>query len=182
LRSRSVVVALAVTILVMTASNSNYTYLAVLFGAVAGPAGLGLVISAFGLGGMVGIWCGGIAADRGGGRRVVVAAVTVLAASIAALPLVATVAGALTVALGWGVAAFAFVPAQQHRLIGCGAGPAPLLLALNSSATQVGFAAGALLGGLVVDAAGAGSLWLLAIACCGAALLLHVILTREVRS
>jgi predicted MFS family arabinose efflux permease len=94
---------------------------------------------------------------------VVLLAVTVLTAGFAVLPLVATtVAGALAVVLGWGIAAWGFVPAQQHRLIGLGVGPAPLVLALNSSATHLGFAAGALLGGLVVDAAGAGALWLLA--------------------
>ena len=84
--------------------------------------------------------------------------------------------------VGWGIAAWGFVPAQQHRLIGLGSGPAPLLLALNSSATHLGFAAGALLGGLVIDAAGVGSLWMLAVACCGAGLILHTSLTREVRS
>jgi predicted MFS family arabinose efflux permease len=183
MRSRPVVVTLAVTFLVMTASNSMYTYVAVLLGTVAGPVGLGLFIGAFGLAGMVGTWWGGTAADRGGSRRVVLLAVTVLTAVFAVLPLVATtMAGALTVVLGWGIAAWGFVPAQQHRLIGLGVGPAPLVLALNSSATHLGFAAGALLGGLVVDTAGAGSLWLLAVACCGAGMMLHAILTREARS
>jgi hypothetical protein len=68
MRSRAVVVTLAVTCLVMTASNSMYTYLAVLLGTVAGPVGLGLFIGAFGVGGMVGTWWGGTAADRGGSR------------------------------------------------------------------------------------------------------------------
>jgi predicted MFS family arabinose efflux permease len=114
---------------------------------------------------------------------VVLLAVTVLTAGFAVLPLVATtVAGALAVVLGWGIAAWGFVPAQQHRLIGLGVGPARLVLALNSSATHLGFAAGALLGGLVVDAAGAGALWLLAVPCCGAGLMLHAILTRGARS
>jgi predicted MFS family arabinose efflux permease len=128
-----------------------------------------------------------MAADRGGSGRVVRLAVTALAAGFAALPLVATtVAGALAVAVVWGIAVWAFVPAQQHQLIGLGSGPVPdqpvLVLALNSSATQVGFAAGALLGGLVVDGAGPRSLLLLAVACCGAALALNAILSKEVRS
>ncbi|WP_214368295.1 MFS transporter [Pseudonocardia sp. H11422] len=183
MRSRAVVVTLAVTFLVMTASNSTYTYLAVLLGDAAGPVGLGLFIGAFGLGGMVGTWWGGIAADRGGSRRVVLLAVTVLTTGFAVLPLVATtVAGALTVVVGWGIAAWGFVPAQQHRLIGLGVGPAPLLLALNSSATHLGFAAGALLGGIAVDAAGAGLLWLPAVVCCGAGLTLHIFLTRKDQS
>ena len=52
---------------------------------------------------------------------------------------------------------------------------------LVNSAIQLGFAAGALLGGLVVDAAGVSSLWMLAVACRGAGLILHEILTREVQ-
>jgi predicted MFS family arabinose efflux permease len=183
LRSRAVVATLAVTFLAMTASNSMYTYLAVLLGPAAGPVGLGLFIAAFGVGGIVGTWWGGIATDRGGGRRVVAPAVIVLAAVSAVLPLAATaVAAALTVVVGWGIAVWGLVPAQQYRLIGLGGWPASLPLALNSSATHLGFGAGALLGGLVVDGAGAGSLWLLAVTCCAAGLVLHRIPTREVRS
>lgn len=70
--------------------------------------------------------------------------------------------------------------AQQHRVAGLG--PAPLLLALNSSAVHLGFAAGAVLGGVVVDRAGAGALGLIPLACCGAGLVLHGMLTKEVRS
>jgi predicted MFS family arabinose efflux permease len=182
LRSAAVAGALGVTFLVMTASNSMYTYLATLVGGTAGPLGLGLFIGAFGLAGLVGSWWGGTAADRYGSRRTVLLAVTVLTVGFAVLPLAATAAAALTVVVGWGIAVWGFVPAQQHRLVGLGAGPAPLLLALNSSAIHVGFAAGALLGGVVVDAAGPGSLWMLAVGCCGAGLALHRVLTREVRS
>ena len=70
----------------------------------------------------------------------------------------------------------------EPRLIGLDVGRPPLVLALNSSATHFGFATGALFGGLVVDAGGAGRLWLLASACCAAALILHATHTREVRS
>lgn len=181
MRSPAIVGALGVTFLVMTASNSTYTYLALLLGPAAGP--VGLFIGAFGLGGMAGTWWGGTTADRRGSRQVVLLVMTALTAGFAVLPLVATtVAGALMVAAGWGIAAWGFVPAQQHRLIELGSGPVPLLLALNSSAIHLGFAAGALLGGLVIDAAGVGSLWKLAVACCGAGLILHKIFTREVRS
>jgi predicted MFS family arabinose efflux permease len=182
LRSPAVVGTLGVTLLVMTASNSMYTYLGVLLaGAAPGPVGLGLFIAAFGAGGVVGTWWGGTAADRRGSRRVVGLAVIVLAAGFAVLPLVATtMAAALAVVAVWGIAAWGFVPAQQHRLIGLGSvdsgwgpAPAPLLLALNSSAIHLGFAAGSLFGGLVVDTAGARSLSMLAVACCGAGLILH---------
>jgi predicted MFS family arabinose efflux permease len=176
LRSPALVGTLAVTFLVMTASHSTYTYLAVL---LAGP--VGLYIGVFGLAGIAGTWWGGTAVDRHGSRRVVTAAVIVLATGLATLPHVTTaMAGAVAVVVAWGIAAWGFVAAQQHRVTGMG--PAPLLLALNSSAIHLGFATGALLGGLVVDAAGVGSLWLLPVMCCGAGLVLHGILTREVRS
>ncbi len=174
LRSPAVAGTLAVTFLAMTASNSMYTYLAVLVSGRVEP-----YIAAFGLAGVVGTWWGATAVDRLGSRRVVTAMVIVLGTGLATLP---HVAGALALAAvaAWGVAAWGFVSAQQHRVTGMG--PAPLLLALNSSAVHFGFAIGALLGGLVVDAAGVGSLWLIPLACCGAGLVLHGILGREARS
>ncbi|MBB3725668.1 MFS transporter [Nonomuraea dietziae] len=181
MRSPAVVGVLGVTFLVMTASYSMYTYLPLQVAAGAGPLGLGLLIGAFGIGGMLGTWWGGTAADRSGPRRVILPAVAVLAVAFAALPHVATTAaGAPAVMVAWGIAAWAFVPAQQHRLIGLGAGSAPLLLALNSSAIHLGSAAGALSGGLVVDTAGVGGLCVIAVACCGAGLAVHGIFGREV--
>ncbi|WP_170225839.1 MFS transporter [Pseudonocardia cypriaca] len=174
LRSPAVAGTLAVTFLAMTASNSVYTYLAVL---VSGR--VELYIAAFGLAGVVGTWWGATAVDRFGSRRVVTAMVLVLGTGLATLPHVAG-AVALAAVAPWGVAAWGFVSAQQHRVTGMG--PAPLLLALNSSAVHLGFATGALLGGLVVDAAGVGSLWLVPLVCCGAGLVLHGILGREARS
>ncbi|OLT06949.1 hypothetical protein BJF90_15285 [Pseudonocardia sp. CNS-004] len=176
LRSPAVAGTVTVTFLVMAASNSTYTYLGVL---VDDTAALGLLIGAFGLAGMAGTWWGGTAVDRQGSSRVVTMAVTVLAAGFATLPHVGT-AGALAVVLGWGVAAWGFVAAQQHRVTGLG--PAPLLLALNSSAVHLGFATGALLGGLVVDMSGVGSLWLFSVACCCAGLVVQRILGQEVQS
>ena len=180
MRSSAVVGALGVTFLVMTASNSTYTYLALL---PAAEAGLGLFIGMFGIGGMAGAWLGGTAADRGSSRRVASLAVTLLTTVVVALPLVASsVPAALLIAVGWGMAAWGFIAAQQHLLIGFSAGPTPFVLALNTSATHLGFAAGALLGGLVVNSAGVGSIRLLAVACCASGLVLHVILRREVLS
>ena len=108
----------------------------------------------------------------------VLAALVGLAAGFAVLPSVAMTTGAaLVVAAGWGMLVWAFIPAQQHRLLGLHAGPAPVLFALNTSAIHLGFAAGALLGGHVVDAGGPP--WALAVACCGAALIVHTVLTRR---
>ena len=183
LRSPAVAGLLGVTLLVMTGSNSMYTYLDALLGSAGRPVGLGLLIGVFGVGGLVGTWWGGASADRWGSRPIVLLAATVLTVGFASFPLVtSTLAGALVVVAMWGSAAWGFVPAQQHRLIGLGPSAALLLLGLNSSAIHLGFAAGALLGGRVVDTAGAGPLWMLAVACCGAGLILHAQLTRRSQS
>lgn len=180
LTSPAVTGALGVTLLLMIGDFSMYTYLDPLLGGTVGPEGLGILIGLFGAGGVIGTWWGGTAADRWGGRRTVLATGGVLTAVVAVSPLlVPSWVGAVAFVLVWGMAGWAFVPAQQHRLIGLDAGPVPLLLALHSSTIHLGVAAGALLGGMVVDDAGADRLWLLAVVCCGAGLALHAALTRE---
>lgn len=183
LRSPEVVGLLGVTLLAMAASSVLYTYLAVLVGGTVGPGGIGLVIAAFGIGGMAGTWCGGAVADRWGSRATVLVATAVLAAVGPMLSAAGTAAGVAALAIGWGVASWGIVPAQQHRLLGLGRGPAPVVLALNSSSIHLGSALGALLGGLVLDAGAADRLWWVSIGCCGAVLLLRTrITTREARS
>jgi hypothetical protein len=102
-------------------------------GGTVGTGGIGLVIAAFGIGGLVGTWCGG-----------------------------------------------------SHRLLGLGPtvgpSPAPVVLALNSSAIHLGSALGALLGGLVLDMGAADRLWWVSVVCCGAVLLLQNQITRKGRS
>ncbi|MFI1471424.1 MFS transporter [Streptomyces wuyuanensis] len=180
LGSPAVAATLAVTFLLMTASYSTYTYLPLLLTDPAVPLGSGLFIAVFGLAGIAGSRWGGRAADRRGPGRVVGPAVAVSAVAFAALPHTSStgVAAAVIVA-GWGTAVWGFVPGQQHRLIGSSTAAPPLSLALHSGAVHLGSAAGSLLGGLVVDSAGAGRLWTLAVFCCGAAWVVHTALVRK---
>ncbi|MEV1053682.1 MFS transporter [Streptomyces sp. NPDC049887] len=177
--SPAVAATLVVTFLLMTASYSTYTYLPQLPAAAAVPLGSGLFIAVFGLAGTAGTWWGGSAADRRGPGRVVGPALVVSAVAFAVLPHATAVVAVVTVA-AWGVAVWGFVPAQQHRLIGLGTAAPPLLLALHSGAVHLGSAAGSLLGGLVVDTAGAARLWTVAVVCCGAAWAVHTVLVRTV--
>jgi DHA1 family purine base/nucleoside efflux pump-like MFS transporter len=110
------------------------------------------------------------------------AAAAALVAVVALVPVVASVVTAAALVVAWGAGAWGFVAATQHRLIGLGVGQPPVVLALNSSAVQLGFATGALLGGIVVDTVGAGRLWLLAAGCCTAGLALHTLLLRKGRT
>ncbi|MFR9805354.1 MFS transporter [Pseudonocardia sp. RS010] len=179
LRSPALVGALVVSALLMAGSQSVYAHVDVL---VAGTTGT--VLAAMGVGGVLGTWCGGLAADRWGGRRVVPVAAAALVTALVVVTIDPGTPGLLAAAVGWGAAAWACIPAQQHRLAGLAAGPAPVVLALNGTAVHLGFAAGALLGGLALGApaGGPGALRLVVAACCGAGLLLHLMLIRRDRS
>jgi predicted MFS family arabinose efflux permease len=119
-----------------------------------------------------------------GGRRVVPVAAVGLVAALLASTADPGAPGLVATAVGWGATAWPCIPAQQHRLAGLAAGPAPVVLALNGTAVHLGFAAGALLGGLALGApsGGTGALRLVVAACCGAGLFLHLLLIRRDRS
>jgi predicted MFS family arabinose efflux permease len=134
----------------------------------------------------VGTWCGGSVADRWGSRASLLVATGVLAAVGPMISAATTVTAVAALAVGWGIASWGIVPAQQHRLLGLGPtggpSPAPVVLALNSSAIHLGSALGALLGGLVLDMGAADRLWWVSVVCCGAVLLLQNQITRKGRS
>jgi predicted MFS family arabinose efflux permease len=206
LRSPELVGTLGVTLLTMAASSVLYTYLGVLVDGTVGTGGIGLVMAAFGIGGLVGTWCGGSVADRWGSRASVLVA-TVALAVVGPMISAADTVTAVALAVGWGVASWGIVPAQQHRLLGLGptVGPSPasvvptrvlrinaaaeqggdpqvISLALNSSAIHLGSALGALLGGIVLDMGAADRLWWVSVVCCGAVPLLQNQITRKGRS
>jgi predicted MFS family arabinose efflux permease len=182
LRTPAVLGPLVVTLLVMAASNSAFSYLGVLLAGTDGQVGLGLCLILFGAAGIAGTCVGGRAADRWGGGRVALASAVVLAGTTALIPLSVTATPALVaLILLWGFTGWTFGPAQQHRLITADPAAAPILLALHGSAVQLGFAAGALAGGLVVDALGPSWLWIVAVACGGPAVVGHVVSLRRFR-
>jgi predicted MFS family arabinose efflux permease len=81
----------------------------------------------------------------------------------------------------WGAVGWAFVVPQQHRLLGLSAAAGPAALALNSSATYLGGAAGAGLGGAALAAGAAPHILAPGAAAC-AALALAVHLTTSHRT
>jgi predicted MFS family arabinose efflux permease len=166
LRAPGVVGTLLVTLLVMAASNSAFSYLGVMLAGTDGQVGVGLCLVVFGAAGIAGTWVGGRAADRWGGLRVAFVSAVALAVATSLVPMAVAVTPALVaLILVWGFTGWTFVPGQQHRLIGANPASAPILLALHGSAVQLGFAGGALAGGLVVDAAGTSWLWIVPLAC-----------------
>jgi predicted MFS family arabinose efflux permease len=159
-RKPGVLPALLVTTLWATGVYTVYTYIAPLLDAVTGIRGVRLsaILFLWGICAAGGLALGGHRHDRSGPRAVLIPALIALASAFMVISICAHVlshAAAVAPILGcvviWGVAAWAFFPAQQARLIDI-AGPrvAPVILSLNASFMFVGFSAGAALGSVVV--------------------------------
>jgi predicted MFS family arabinose efflux permease len=171
----AVLVTLLSTALWATGAYTVYTYLSPLLTSTAGLSGASIsgVLLLWGVSAAIGVVSGGLLSDRIGPLRVIIPAITLMAAAFVALSLsgmflspgvaVLPVLAAIAV---WGLAHWAFYPAQQARLIDiAGVSVAPIVLSLNASFMYIGFSLGAALGGATFARAGVGSLGWVAAAC-----------------
>jgi predicted MFS family arabinose efflux permease len=159
-RKPAVLPALLVTTLWATGAYTVYTYIALLLDAATGIRGawLSAMLFLWGISAAGGLALGGHRHDRSGPRAVLIPALIALASAFMVISVCAqvlshraAVAPVVCCLIIWGIAAWAFFPAQQARLIGIG-GPrvAPVILSLNASFMFIGFSAGAALGSVVV--------------------------------
>jgi predicted MFS family arabinose efflux permease len=178
---------LLTTTLWATGAYTIYTYLAI-FVMQATPlrgAEIGYVLFMWGAAAAIGVAIGGKSVDRYGARRVIVPALLVtvtafmllsgsaqwIAPSHALIPVLIGVAA-------WGVAHWAFYPAQQAGLIeAAGLKGASVVLSLNASFMYLGFSLGAALGALTLSVWGVKDLGWVAAACELAALGMTVAVT-----
>jgi predicted MFS family arabinose efflux permease len=161
-RQPAVLLALVVTMLWATGAYTVYTYFAVYLKVVTGISGtnLSLVFLLWGVCAAAGVFTGGGLNDLLGARRVILPSLGVL--GLAFLGLSAADALSQNYALvlvllcvvAWGVAAWAFFPAQQARLIGItGLNAAPIVLSLNASFMFIGFSLGSAIGSVTISVA-----------------------------
>jgi DHA1 family purine base/nucleoside efflux pump-like MFS transporter len=152
---------LAANLVLMLGSMMVLTYLAPYVDALAdaGAGQRGVLFAVSGAAGMLGIWAGGVATDRWGPDRALIAGVAAFVAAMAALlalwpwrpvPVVLLV----PVVAVWGGAAFWNSPAVQARLHLLAGPVATQALALNTSGTYLGVAAGGAIGGAGIVALG----------------------------
>jgi predicted MFS family arabinose efflux permease len=92
--------------------------------------------------------------DRFGAPRAVALTLSLMAVSLLAWPLAATVAGMAVVIIPWALGCFSSNSAQQARAAMADPALAPALIALNTSAIYLGQAAGAAGGGALMAASG----------------------------
>ena len=151
LRDRPTVLALSFTTLWTLSAFLSFTYIGPLLEETAGLTGAGLsgALFAFGVSGMVGLWLGGLGADRLGSARTITICMPIAALAMLVVPVIGTsVVGALVSLTIWSAAGWAVHPAQLNRQIALAPHATGVVLAFNASALYLGVALGAALGGI----------------------------------
>ncbi|HEY7483367.1 MAG TPA: MFS transporter [Streptosporangiaceae bacterium] len=174
LRRPDILSILLVTVCANAGGFSVYTYLAPLFQGVGDAGTVRILIFVFGLAAVCGGYLAGHGSDTWGATRVLTGSLVVFTINHF---LLAYWADAFTTSVLymviWGVAGWGTVPPQQHRLVHAAGPAAGIAISLNASAIYLGIGLGGLLGGYVVQTAGADHLWLSA--GCGGALALLLV-------
>ncbi|RPK14745.1 MFS transporter [Priestia endophytica] len=113
---------------------------------------ISMVLFAMGIASLIGSKVGGLLADRIGIVRTLIGS---MAIHIISLALLSTVSGfgwvmvAIPLLMIWEIAAWTFGPTQNFNLVSLAPEASGIVLSLNSSFVQLGFAAGAGIGGIV---------------------------------
>jgi predicted MFS family arabinose efflux permease len=178
----AVLTSLLITTLWAMASYTTYTYLAPLLEAttpINGPA-IGFMLFGWGISAAIGLAISGPAVDRKGPRAVILPALATSTTAFIVLSLapyfadkqIALVPIVLCI-VAWGVAHWAFYPAQQTTLVGvAGVANAPVALSLNASFMYLGFSLGAGLGSLTLRYSSLTNLGFVSALCAASALTL----------
>jgi MFS transporter, DHA1 family, putative efflux transporter len=114
--------------------------------------GVSIILFALGIASLLGSKLGGFLADRLGTVRTLVGSMLVQAISLA---LVSAVSDSAVIVISllmlWAIAAWTFGPIQSFNLLSLAPEASGIMLSLNSTFVQLGFAAGAGIGGILVD-------------------------------
>jgi predicted MFS family arabinose efflux permease len=188
-RQPVILLTLLVTTLWATGAYTVYTYLALLLTSVAGLEGvqISMVLFMWGVAAAIGVTSGGALNDRFGPRSVIIPTITLMAFAFGSLSFTAYFlsqsAALMPVLMAiaiWGIAHWAFFPAQQAHLIEIsGLKVASIVLSLNASFMYIGFSIGAALGALTLAGGSVTDLGWVAATCELAAILLTVTITRR---
>lgn len=150
LRQRAVLSVFVLTLVYFIAIFSVFSYMGPVLKSLRPlePGALSVVISVFGVAGVVGTLSGGRAADRWGPRRSLTLSLSGLSLCLLVLPLTAgNLPAMIAVLMVWGVSGFSMMAPQQVRLAQLAGPQTPLALSLNNSMLYLGIALGAAVGG-----------------------------------
>jgi DHA1 family inner membrane transport protein len=163
---------LGIAMLVIGGQFSAFTYMAPYLKGITGASAesIGIYLLLYGAAGAAGMFAGGTFADRNSPRTLIIANVLLLP-TLATLYWFGTMPLVTATALAaWGFVSFSLVPALQLRVVTLARCGADLAATLSASAVNVGIAVGSLIGGWSLTSYGLGSVVLLGLVLCVAAL------------
>jgi multidrug resistance protein len=155
--NRRLVIALFIGVFQLVAQFTVYTYIAplLLHTNSLNAASLSLILLLYGVAGVIGSSLSGYSADRWSTVGTIALCLAILALTLGTLSLVASSIIIVAIVIGlWGFVGLAFTPAQQRYLLTITPQAASVALALNASAVFLGQAAGAAIGGVVIQSMG----------------------------
>lgn len=153
LKNPKVAIALCVTFFMFIGYSVVNTYITPILSSVVGLNGsaISFILFALGIASIIGSKIGGVIADKIGITRTLVGGMGIQAIS---LTLISLLSGSVNVTIVllmiWMVAAWTFVPPQNFNLISLAPDASGIILSLNNSFVQLGFAAGAGIGGITM--------------------------------
>ncbi|MFX3635287.1 MAG: MFS transporter [Candidatus Pristimantibacillus sp.] len=154
LKQPRIVIALSVTFFWIGGYSIAYTYISPFLLNVTGMSeqGVSIGLFAFGIASLIGSKLGGFSTDKWGAPRTLIGGMLLHAIALVLLSL----AGQSSIIIFpllmlWAFAAWSSGPTQQFHLLSLAPGASGIMLSLNSSILQLGMAAGAGLGGIVVE-------------------------------
>jgi MFS transporter, DHA1 family, putative efflux transporter len=154
LKNPKVAFALSVTFFVFIGYSVVNTYTAPFLTSVMsmGEGEVSAILFAMGIASLFGSKLGGFMADRIGTNRTLVISMIAHALALALLSIaVKSTFVAIALLMLWAIAGWAFAPTQNFNLLSISPEASGIMLSLNATFVQLGFAAGAGIGGIVVD-------------------------------
>lgn len=149
-----IAVALLITLFWIGGYSITYTYISPFLLDITGLSERGVSIGLFALGvaSLIGSKLGGFSTDKWGYRRTLVGGMTLHAIILVLISLLAhSPAFVIPLLMLWAFAAWSSGPTQQYHLISLAPEASSIMLSLNSSVLQLAMAAGAGIGGVIVE-------------------------------
>ncbi|MCM3022342.1 MFS transporter [Heyndrickxia ginsengihumi] len=154
LKNPKVAIALSVTFFVFIGYSvvNTYTTPFLTTAMSMGETEVSTILFAIGIASLFGSKIGGFMADRIGTNRTLVISMIAHALALALLSIaVKSVFVAIALLMLWAIAAWAFAPTQNFNLLSISPEASGIMLSLNATFVQLGFAAGAGIGGIAVN-------------------------------
>ncbi len=152
MKNSRLLVALSLTTIVVAGAFTVYTYIVPLLRSTAhlSETKIAPVLLVYGIAAVLGNWLGGIGADRWSPTKMIASNLILQVVALITLIFMETVISVSIVVFLWGIAWWAFVPAQQSRLIGMADKMPGVIMAFNGSAIYLGIALGGAIGGFIL--------------------------------